>query len=232
MVLPGWYVVLPVLCQVWCYTPIPWPTEKPWRIISNQSCAECTVILRLRHSIPFHSECIFGVWHTPFRGVEWMLQHALHSMEWVCLDTLQAHSSIWIFPPSICLQFARTNACISKVTTLTTFYPRNLLKRENSNTGMCLECVLTHSLHGMECMLLHTFHSMEWNIQCILHSWSVPGMECVPLRNGHKTDNNAWVQGGSGRVGRVGRGPSMFLEGYYPDHDFCPKFSFLWKTQF
>ena len=153
-----------------------------------QSCAECTVILRLRHSIPFHSECIFGVWHTPFRGVEWMLQPALHSMEWMCLDTLQAHSSIWIFPPSICLQFARTNACISKVTTLTTFYPPNLLKRENSNTGMCLECVLTHSLHGMECMLLHTFHSMEWNIQCILHSWSVPGMECVPLRNGHKTD--------------------------------------------
>ena len=156
-------------------------------ISRNQSCAECAVILRLRHSIPFHSECIFGVWHTPFRGVEWMLQHALHSMEWVCLDTLQAHSSIWIFPPSICLQFARTNACISKVTTLTTFYPPNLLKRENSNTGMWLECVLTHSLHGMECMLLHTFHSMEWNIQCILHSWSVPGMECVPLRNGHKT---------------------------------------------
>ena len=153
----------------------------------TQSCAECDVILRLRHSIPFHSECISGMWHTPFRGVECMLQHALHSMEWVCLDTLQAHSSIWIFPPSICLQFARTNACISKVTTLTTFYPRNLLKRENSNTGMCLECVLTHSLHGMECMLLHTFHSMEWNIQCILHSWSVPGMECVPLRNGHKT---------------------------------------------
>ena len=154
----------------------------------DQSCAECDVTLRLRHSIPFHSECIFGVWHTPFRGVEWMLQHALHSMEWVCLDTLQAHSSIWIFPPSICLQFARTNACISKVTTLTTFYPPNLLKRENSNTGMCLECNQTHSLPGMECMLLHTFHSMEWNIQCILHSWSVPGMECVPLRNGHKTD--------------------------------------------
>ena len=156
----------------------------------KQSCAECTVVLRLRHSIPFHSECIFGVWHTPFRGVEWMLQHALHSMEWVCLDTLQAHSSIWIFPPSICLQFARTNACISKVTTLTTFYPPILLKRENSNTGMCLECVLTHSLHGMECMLLHTFHSMEWNTQCIHHSWSVPGMECVPLRNGHKTGIN------------------------------------------
>ena len=152
-----------------------------------QSCAECAVILRLRHSIPFHSECIFGVWHTPFRGVECMLQHALHSMEWVCLDTLQAHSSIWIFPPSICWQFASTNACISKVTTLKTFYSPNLLKRENSNTGMCLECVQTHSLHGMECMLLHTFHSMEWNIQCILHSWSVPGMECVPLRNGHKT---------------------------------------------
>ena len=68
------------------------------------------------------------------------------------------------------------------------FYFPNLLKRENSNTGMCLECVQAHSLHGMECMLLHTFHSMEWNIQCILHSWSVPGMECVPLRNGHKTD--------------------------------------------
>ena len=47
--------------------------------------------------------------------------------------------------------------------TLTTFSSPYLLKRENSNTGMCLECVQTHSLHGMECMLLHTFHSMEWN---------------------------------------------------------------------
>ena len=60
------------------------------------------VLLYYDSGIPFHSfsESIFGVWHTPFRGVECMLQHALHSMEWVCLDTLQAHSSIWIFPPS------------------------------------------------------------------------------------------------------------------------------------
>ena len=27
-----------------------------------------------------------------------------------------------------------------------------------------LECVQTHSLHGMECMLQHAFHSTEWSV--------------------------------------------------------------------
>ena len=27
-----------------------------------------------------------------------------------------------------------------------------------------LECVKTHSLHGMECMLQHAFHSTEWSV--------------------------------------------------------------------
>ena len=27
-----------------------------------------------------------------------------------------------------------------------------------------LECVQTHSLHGMECRLQHPFHSTEWSV--------------------------------------------------------------------
>ena len=49
----------------------------------------------------FHSRYTPGVEYTlyiPFHGVECMQQHALHSMEWVCQDTLQTHSSVWIFP--------------------------------------------------------------------------------------------------------------------------------------
>ena len=49
----------------------------------------------------FHSRHTPGVEYTlyiPFHGVECMQQHALHSREWVCLVTLQTHSSVWIFP--------------------------------------------------------------------------------------------------------------------------------------
>ena len=37
-----------------------------------------------------------------------------------------------------------------------------------------LECVQTHSLHGMECMLQHAFHSTEWSVS---HSKNALGVE-------------------------------------------------------